>query len=340
MISRLPIVSVVVPMYNVEKYIETCIQSVLAQTFRHYEIICVDDGCTDNTLQILDQFNDHRIKLVRQKNRGLSGARNTGIHEAKGIYIALLDADDFWHPDKLSIHVTHLNNNPEIGISYSPSIFVDDDNNQLGIGQFPQIKHIDSKTIFCRNPVGNGSAAVVRRQLLLKMGQTSSTPDRFMVFDESLKQSEDIELWIRISLSSHWKFEGVETALTYYRVNSSGLSANLEKQFKSWKRAVDKNRPLNPDFFKRYFSLSNAYQLRYLARRAIQSGNSLKAISLVNKALATNILILFEEPRRTVVTYICSLLSLLPSKVYRALESTAMTIAAKWRQHNLNSNNV
>ena len=74
-----PIVSVVVPMFNVENYIEECLHSVLAQTWQNFEIFCVDDGCTDGTLLKLDLFTDSRIRLVRQPNKGLAAARNTGI---------------------------------------------------------------------------------------------------------------------------------------------------------------------------------------------------------------------------------------------------------------------
>ncbi len=75
----LPMVSIVIPMFNVEEYIEQCINSVLSQTFRNFELICVDDGCTDSTLSILSQFSDERIKLIHQRNRGLSAARKVTI---------------------------------------------------------------------------------------------------------------------------------------------------------------------------------------------------------------------------------------------------------------------
>ena len=86
----LPIVSVVIPMFNVEKYIEKCIISVLAQTFKNFEVICVDDGSSDNTVNILKQFTDPRIKLIKQQNRGLAGARNTGIQAAEGFLLHYL----------------------------------------------------------------------------------------------------------------------------------------------------------------------------------------------------------------------------------------------------------
>lgn len=321
-----PIVSVVIPMFNVEKYIQQSVSSVLAQSYQHFEVICVDDGCTDNTLELLAEFNDSRIRVVSQKNKGLAAARNTGINNARGVYIALLDADDYWSPQKLSRHVQHLNQNPKVGVSYCPSLFVDDDSQELGIGQYPKLKGITARDIFCRNPVGNGSAAVLRRSMLYDLLERNpfSISANSEFFDERLRQSEDIEMWLRIALDTQWQFEGIAEPLTYYRVNSSGLSANLEKQYKSWLFAVSKNRKQHQQFFKRWFSLAKAYQLRYLARRAVQSRNSLHAIKLILSAMFCDIRILLEEPKKTAISFACAWLSLLPKVIYDSIEATAM----------------
>jgi glycosyltransferase involved in cell wall biosynthesis len=322
----LPMVTVVIPMFNVEKYIEKCIISVLGQTFKNFEVICVDDGCSDNTLNILKQFTDPRIRLIKQQNRGLAGARNTGIQAARGIFIALLDSDDCWASQKLTKHVAHLNNNPQVGVSYCASLFIDENNNIMGTGQFPKLTQINFRDILCRNPVGNGSAAVIRKRLLTDISTKSREQGRKYYFDETLRQSEDIELWVRIALSSKWKFEGISSPLTYYRINDGGLSANLNKQFANWTLAMSKNEKTNIKIFKQLLPLARAYQLRYLARRAIHSGNSYQAITFIHRALFEQPRILFEEPKRTIATYACALLSLLPRLLYISLESLAM----KW----------
>ncbi len=98
-------ISVIIPVYNVEKYLSTCLDSVLAQTFKDFEIICVNDGSTDGSLDILNAYaqKDARIKVITQENQGLSGARNTGLFHAKGEYIYFLDSDDAIHPQTLEI---------------------------------------------------------------------------------------------------------------------------------------------------------------------------------------------------------------------------------------------
>ncbi|MEP7705691.1 glycosyltransferase [Paraglaciecola sp. 25GB23A] len=326
-INSAPMVSVVVPMYNVEKYIEQCIESVLAQHFQNFELILVDDGCSDKTLQLVSQFSDSRIRLIRQQNRGLSGARNTGIDAARGLYIALLDADDYWKAEKLSAHIAHLNRNPKVGVSYCPSLFVDDNGQLLGIGQYPKLRAITAQHVFCRNPVGNGSAAVIRRSVLADIATYGKGSDRQrrMYFNETLKQSEDIELWTRIALNTQWQFEGIAAALTYYRVNDGGLSANLTRQFSSWQQAVSLNQANAPQFFKEYYNLAKAYQLRYLARRAIQTNNALQGLSLVHKALLCDYRILLQEPMRTLITLCSAWLKLLPNGLYKRIEHIAMS---------------
>ncbi len=318
----LPLVSVVIPIYNVEKYIKKALTSVINQTYKNIEILCVDDGGKDASTDIVKQFSDPRLVLIKQHNRGLSGARNTGITAAKGEFIALLDADDFWHPRKLCGHVQHLLSDEKIGCSYCPSLFVDDDDNEIGLGQFPRLTDVTPRYIFCRNPVGNGSAPVFRKAALEQIAFFRQ--DRKMYFDEDLKQSEDIECWTRIALTTEWTFAGISSPYTYYRINMGGLSANLYGQLDSWKKAMANLRIQHKGFFAKYYSLALAYQYRYLARRAIQARNKQDAIKLIVKALLTKPSIVLEEPNRTLTTVTCAMLATLPTSVYMWLESSAI----------------
>jgi len=303
-----PLVSVVIPMYNVANYIEAALESVLTQSYQNLEVICVDDGSPDNSADIVRTISDDRIKLVQQQNRGLAGARNTGLNVAQGKYVALLDADDLWHEDKIKLHVEHLEQNTDIDISYSPSLFMSESGELLSIGQFPKLTNVTAKDVLCRNPVGNGSAPVIRSRLLAKIEKqtTNKLNMRVEYFDERLRQSEDIEFWVRCALTYNAQFEGIEQAVTYYRINADGLSANLEKQFASWQHAMDYNREQHAEFFARWYSLAKAYQYRYLARRAVKSNMPNAATSYLVKAFKTDARILVEEPKRTVSTSICT----------------------------------
>jgi glycosyltransferase involved in cell wall biosynthesis len=326
-----PLISVVVPMYNVEKTINECLDSILTQTFTEFEIICIDDGCTDGSVKLVEAYTDNRIKLVRQINKGLAAARNTGINASHGSFVAFLDSDDFWHAEKLQQHFDHLCNDPEIGVSYSASAFVDDDSVSMGIGQNPKTNNITSEHILCRNPIGNGSAPVIRRIALAQIAfqQEVNGEIRTAYFDETFRQSEDIECWLRMALTTSWKFEGIKQALSYYRVNSGGLSANLSKQYESWERAIQNNLPGNIAFFQQWLPLATAYQKRYLARRATQSGNACDALKLITEAIKLDYRILTQEPVKTSITLGCALLCALPGNIYKKMERAAMNYAGR-----------
>jgi glycosyltransferase involved in cell wall biosynthesis len=322
-----PTVSVVVPAYNVEKYLRVCLDSILAQSLTDFEVIVVNDGSTDQTQAICESYCDPRIRLINQQNRGLAAARNTGIRHARAKLVAFLDSDDFWHSDKLFMHVTHLNANPHIGVSYSGSTFVDDDGKEMGIAQKPKLTNIDARDLFCRNPIGNGSAPVIRKTVLDQVafrGNDASLLKRDY-FDENLRQSEDVELWVRIALSTSWQFEGLKECLTYYRVNNGGLSANLYKQFAAWQVSVQKHQKINHRFVSRWGGLAAAYQYRYLSRRAVQLRDGKAALGLLFKSLKKDKRVLLEEKGRTLLTFASAFcLLLLPLFLYEKVEAVAM----------------
>lgn len=299
----MPIASIIVPAYNAAKTLSETLKSLSAQTFRDLEIIVVDDGSSDATAEIACSHGDPRLRLVRQINRGLAGARNTGIAHARGMFIGFCDADDLWMPDKLVAHVAHLETNPLVGLSYSGSALIDDASRPLGLSQRPRLRNITPQHVFKRNPVGNGSAPVMRRAALDAIAwRPTQEQARDWWFDESFRQSEDIECWLRLALSTDWQIEGVRGALTLYRINDTGLSANTDAQFASWERIVSKLTPLNPAFFAKHAPAARAYQLRYLSRRAISARDGAAAWRLAYESACCSLRPVVEEPVKTLVT--------------------------------------
>jgi len=360
-------VSVVLPVFNVERYVTASIQSVLAQTYADFELVIVDDSSTDSSLRLCQQFTDPRIRIIQQKNRGLAGARNSGIRHAKGEYIALLDSDDLFAPEKLQRHVEHLDRSPKVGISFSRSAFIDEDSQPLGYYQMPKLKEITTPDILCRNPIGNGSAPVIRRQVFQEI---SVQKDLYGVvedffFDDSFRQSEDIECWLRMAIQTSWLFEGIpepltlyrvnggglsasvpkqlaswervmEKTLTLYRVNGGGLSASVPKQLASWERVMEKIKIYDPKLLKEWGSLARAYQLRYLARRAWQLRDKQLALKLIHEALVTDGRIMIKEPQRTLMTIgAIYLLALLPQKAYGYVQAYAFQKAFRRQQRDV-----
>ena len=188
--SRRPKISIVVPTYNRSRLVCRAIDSVLAQDYRNFELIIVDDGSNDTTATRLAEYKG-RIHVIRQANQGVSAARNTGISAATGEYIALLDSDDEWLPQKLSHQINFFNDHPEAVICQTEEIWI-----RNGVRVNPKNRHkkhsgmIFEKTLpLC---LVSPSAVMIRKTVFDSVGK----------FDESLPACEDYDLWLRIC----WKY--------------------------------------------------------------------------------------------------------------------------------------
>ena len=188
--SRKPEVSVIIPTFNRGWVLKEAIDSVLAQDFKDFELIVVDDGSTDNTPQILDAYHQD-LMVIRQPNLGVSAARNRGIAAAGGGLIAFLDSDDLWLPRKLSRQVDFFNSNPDAVINQTEEIWI-----RNGVRVNPKTRHHKfSGMIFERSLalcLVSPSAVMMRRSLFDEIG----------LFDENLPACEDYDLWLRIS----WRY--------------------------------------------------------------------------------------------------------------------------------------
>lgn len=317
-----PTVSVVMPVYNTAKYVQEAVESVLAQTFADFELLIIDDAGTDQSIELCRQYDDPRIRIISQNNRGLAGARNTGIRNAKGQIIGLLDSDDLWESDKLERHVAHLRRSPNVGVSYAASRMIDDDGQLLRTVQRPKLRKVGARDVFLRNPIGNGSAPIVRKVVFKDIAILNPDREELDYFDESFRQSEDIECWCRIALTTRWRFEGLAGSYTRYRINEGGLSANVVKQFETWSRVRDRVRELDPVFAKQWAPYAEAYQLRYLARRCVRMGEGAMAWSLMSDALSMCPKILLEEPAKTLTSLLAAwVLRFLPPALNRPLQA-------------------
>ena len=323
----MPTVSVIMPVYNVERFVAEAVHSVLTQTFEDFELLIIDDCSPDRSIEICREFDDDRIRIIQHPfNRGLAGARNTGIRYARGKLLAFLDSDDFWHPHKLEMHMGHLAQNPQIGISFSRSEFVNEEGNPLGYYQMPKLRDIEPGYYLCRNPIGNGSAPVIRREVFDDIRYLDKLYDEVedYYFDENFRQSEDIECWVRIAICTDWVIEGISPALTYYRLNAGGLSASLLKQLASWEAMVEKLYEYAPRFIARHEATARAFQLRYLARQAIRLRDGKMAVQLLHRSLRSDWQIALREPTRTLLTAGAAyLLWLLPENAYLEIEKIA-----------------
>jgi len=233
-------VSVIIPAYNKADLTVKAVESVLAQTYGDIEIIVVDDGSTDDTKSALAPYFG-KIKYLCKKNGGASSARNLGIQNSSGEYIAFLDCDDIYFPEKIEKSVRCLDDNPNFGFVHTPVYFIDEKGETLG--RYPRLK---------RAPTGR-----VAKKLLLKNFVCNSTPlvrkscfEKAGIFDEEIFTPADWDMWIR--LAEHSKAGCVNTPLTGYRKSESYIAKHLEQSKKEMLRVLEKAFKRNPDLPERF----------------------------------------------------------------------------------------
>ncbi|HAV76800.1 MAG TPA: glycosyl transferase, partial [Anaerolineae bacterium] len=183
-----PLVSVIIPNFNHARFLGDAIRSVVGQDYKNVEVIVVDDGSTDNSREVVEQFGD-KVKYIYQENAGLSAARNTGIRASKGSLIGVLDADDMYEPVFLSTLVADLQSNPKADGIYCGYQFVDQKNNLL-----PQIeaRHVASELLY--NALLDGNFFVPESIFLHRY-----VYDEVGLFDEALRACEDWDVWLRVT---------------------------------------------------------------------------------------------------------------------------------------------
>ena len=311
-------VSVIVPAYNVRSYIEPALVSLQNQSFPDFEAIIVDDGSTDGTAEVVKGFceRDSRFQLLQKQNGGLSSARNYGIRHARAPYIALLDGDDVYEPDKLATHIAILDRAPEVGVVYSASRAIRED----GRPTFMSLsgKPVMSDPLFallCKNFIGHGSNAVFRRTLFDEVGE----------FDEGLRSSEDIDFWLRIAATRRWHFHRLPQVLCGYRVRPSGLSFNVAQMQRSHEQVLEAASRRSPEVVAPLLPTAYAYMYRYLARLSLTAGDAQQARNFIARAWSADLSIFYRDPRSLLTLASVRLAPLSKQVIGRSLGSVEYT---------------
>ena len=224
-----PIVSVIITTYNRGYLIDKAINSVLNQTYQDYEIIIVDDGSTDNTKEVVKGFIDSRINYIfYADNLGVSAARNTGIKASQGEYIALLDSDDEWLPEKLEKQVVILQNESfEVGVVCSWQFNINANGEYICRRHLPKKGGNIYEDLLYTNPI-SAPTLLIRKECFEKVG----------LFDDLLNGQEDWDMWIRIS--KYYEFALIKIPLLKYRLHPNQISKNLEAKIITAKRILVK----------------------------------------------------------------------------------------------------
>lgn len=224
----MPLISVIIPLYNSEKTIRETLESVFQQTFSDFEIIAVNDGSKDSTLDIITSIQDPRLKIFSYPNGGISVSRNRGLSHAQGEFIAFLDHDDLWTREKLESQLKALQENPQAAVAYS---WVDliDEANQF-IRPVPRTRVTDNayEKLLLSNFVHTASNPLIRKEALIKVGG----------FDESITGPDDWDLFLRLAAS--YQFVTVPQVQILYRMTTGAVSANVFKIEAAYLRMLER----------------------------------------------------------------------------------------------------
>lgn len=253
----MPLISVVIPAYNSEKTIQETIESVIKQTFKDFELIVIDDGSKDSTVEIISSFSDPRLRVFSYPNAGVSASRNRGWAKATGEFISFLDSDDLWTPDKLAAQLGALQANPQAAVAYSWTDYIDEFSRFLYPGKHPTVTGDVYSELLVNDFLENGSNPLIRQAALIQVGG----------FDESLFGPEDWELCLR--LAARYPFVVVPRSQILYRLSTHSISSNFSRQEaqclqvieRAFKQAPESLQHLKP------LSISNLYQ--YLVFRGL-----------------------------------------------------------------------
>jgi len=222
-----PHFSIIIPVYNGDKYLQRCLESILAQTYENFEIVFVDDGSTDKSAEIIESFEDSRVRLIRQRNQGVSAARNAGIRESIYPFVAFLDSDDEWCPDHLET-LAFLIAQYEDGGVYSTGFKLEYEDGSPPVEIFVDTKK--ESWMVCEDPfpawsvaaVSIPSNSAVRKDVLKEAGG----------FREGETENEDMDLWVRIGVRRPLVASSKVTSV-YHQIASVG-----KPRFRNWPQHI------------------------------------------------------------------------------------------------------
>lgn len=279
-----PLVSVIVPAFNAVDTIDATLRSVRAQTYRQLEILVVDDGSHDATASVVEQHakDDPRIRLIRQPNGGVASARNRGIAEAKGDFVAPIDADDLWRPTKVEKEIAAMiAGGAQTGLAYSWQAEIDEHDAVISTAHSPAYEGNVFIPILTHNIVGSGSNALMRKQAVIECGG----------YDASLRANggqgcEDLMLYVLIA--ERYRFALVREHLCGYRRRPGSMSTDYLQMLRSRTLVEGKLDRLYPEH-RRYIRTGYSRMCRWLLWNAAKDGEYRSALILIGRLLASDL---------------------------------------------------
>jgi len=308
-----PTASVVICVYNGERFLRETLDSVLSQTMADFEVLALDDGSSDASLKVLESVRDPRLRIIRREHAGVVPTLNAGLETARGDFIAFLDQDDVWAPTKLEEHHRCFRSHPDLDLTFTWYRLVDTYSNKLGFRPQDQRGTFSYSSLLRDYVIGPTSTAALRRKVLSKTG----------LADPDFSAYYDVDLFLRTALLRPANVAAIPTALTFYRRHSAQMSKDWVLLRREWNRMIDKFRRLAPAETASVELQAATNMTRYFAYLAYESRDFRGALKLLNGTLSASPAIFLTDGRNW-LAYCASLAGFtLPASVHRNIERLA-----------------
>ncbi len=308
-----PLVSVVLAAYNTGALIEPTVNSVLEQTMPDFELIVVDDGSTDDTVERLRSYQDVRFRLIEQEHQGTGIALNACLKVARGEFIAFLDHDDLWVPTKLEKHVDYFRQHPEADMTFSWSRWVNKEGEDIGYYSRRSRGAVSFLELFEDFVVVTPSSVVVRASALNQAGW----------FDPQFLFLCDLDLCLRIAMLKANNTQAIPEELALYRRHAGQQSTDWQALKKEWVLAVEKFNRLAPRLAPAVIGKASSNMDRYLASLAYEQNRFREALQLLWEGFVCAPARFLMDFRNWKVGVACLVGLLLPLRAHRGLERLA-----------------
>jgi glycosyltransferase involved in cell wall biosynthesis len=313
-VPEAPEVSVVMTTFNVSSFVGDALRSALDQTFRSIEVVVVDDGSTDATTDIVRGFDDPRLRLIEGPHCGRCRSLNTAVEAARGDFLAMLDGDDIWYPEKLALQVAHMRSNPNVELTFSWSRVIDQNGLDTGLTSRRWRGPISFGQLLKDYVILNGSSVVIRRDSFLRAGP----------FDESMDGCVDYDASLRLALLGPGKVVCIPAYLTGYRRRSGQVTRDLNRMEQAHERMLAKMLRLAPVETARAAAAARSNMSRFFAYLAYESGDFGQAYRYLLRGLRHAPLTFLSELRNWKLGMANTAAALLPEQVYQRLLRMAL----------------
>lgn len=308
--TQLPAISVIMPAYNAGATIADSIKSVQGQSLQNWELIIIDDGSTDNTVQVASKLAsaDPRICIIQRPNRGPSVARNKGADLARGFILAFLDADDFWAPERLTGMLKAFRDRPKAGVLFSRTRFIDARSLKPGT-LTPHHTRLEAADLMAENALCSTSNIVCRKDVFEASGG----------FTAGLNYAEDQDWLLRVALADEWQIHGLNEEWFFYRSSPGSQSADLQAMRDGWLRMIGRACQAFPETAPAAARRAYGPIHKQLARRALRMAQPKLAWHYFSLAVRRDPMLVVRQPKRTGLTLIGILISLIPNNTLKEL---------------------